>query len=330
MDQLITSLKEYKVSMSFKNKDFNADKPKQYEEFRGMLAKRSNDNVDLFGPESLTKLPNDISSISEDERKELLAVIKDEKEKIKKGYSRVMEKIKKIRQALSNAVLNGSRSGSGKLVVEYYDQLVEIYGGTASAQPLGFGCESSQELCTEITNTENLVLSASQEQSLCSFPSASTDEFAAEHFEGEEGSKLHAPVSIRKKRSSFSDPVQLIDNKRQHLEKGLSARQRDQLLLKESKEDSLFRRELCESIKQSNETFAQAIRAMSSSFIQVAESMRQSVEALSNNTSSMASVPPNSYPQRRNMNYDGDWSAVGQSSAENSTRKHSFQNIINS
>ena len=94
VDQLITSLKEYKVFMSFKNKDFNADKPKQYEEICEMLAKKNHDNVNLFGPESLTKFPNDPSSISEEEKKELLAINKNEKAKIKKGYSRVMEEKK--------------------------------------------------------------------------------------------------------------------------------------------------------------------------------------------------------------------------------------------
>ena len=47
---------------------------------------------------------------------------------IKKGYSRVMEKIKELRQRFSNAVTAGSRSGSGKLVMEFYDTMVQIWG----------------------------------------------------------------------------------------------------------------------------------------------------------------------------------------------------------
>ena len=138
-------------------------------------------------------------------------------------------KKKKIRQAFSSAVLNGSRSGSGKLVVEYYDQLVEIYGGTASTQPLRFGCESSQQSSsTDDTGTGSLSLSAGQEQSSCSFINlsctpATTDEPSAEDFEGQEGNLFQTPVSKDKKRNCPKDPVQLIDDKRQHLEKSLSA-----------------------------------------------------------------------------------------------------------
>ena len=47
---------------------------------------------------------------------------------IKKGYSRVMEKIKELRQRFSNAVTARSRSGSGKLVMEFYDTMVQIWG----------------------------------------------------------------------------------------------------------------------------------------------------------------------------------------------------------
>ena len=54
-----------------------------------------------------------------------------------------MEKIRKRRQSFSLAVISGSRSSSGKLVMEYYDALVGIWGGSASTEALKFGCESS-------------------------------------------------------------------------------------------------------------------------------------------------------------------------------------------
>ena len=45
------------------------------------------------------------------------------KDLIKIGYKRVMEKTKELRQKFSKAVTNGTRSGSGKLVMEFYDDL---------------------------------------------------------------------------------------------------------------------------------------------------------------------------------------------------------------
>ena len=74
-----------------------------------------------------------------------------------------------LKQALSSAMLKGSRSGSGKLVVEFYDQLAEIYGSIASTRLLRFGCEFSQQSSMEDTNTENLSFSAGWEQSFLPF-----------------------------------------------------------------------------------------------------------------------------------------------------------------
>ena len=39
------SMKEYKVSMSINNKEFNTDKFKKYEDIRETLPKKCNDNV---------------------------------------------------------------------------------------------------------------------------------------------------------------------------------------------------------------------------------------------------------------------------------------------
>ena len=43
----------------------------------------------------------------------------------------MMKKIKLLRQKFSNAVTTGSRKGSGKLVVEFYDVIVKIMGRIA-------------------------------------------------------------------------------------------------------------------------------------------------------------------------------------------------------
>ena len=57
-------------------------------------------------------------------------------EEIKEGYNRVMEKIKEIRQGYFTAVTTGSRSGSGKIVYQYFDTLKLIYRWSPSIDPL--------------------------------------------------------------------------------------------------------------------------------------------------------------------------------------------------
>ena len=50
----------------------------------------------------------------------------------------------------------------------------------------------------------------------------------------------------------------LIENKRRHLEKRLSQSQGDDILLKEAKEEGLFKIEFCQVIKNSNKLFDDA------------------------------------------------------------------------
>ncbi|PFX19644.1 hypothetical protein AWC38_SpisGene15925 [Stylophora pistillata] len=122
VDDLLRALSEFKANMEYRNVDFNADKNKQYEAVRNTIARKySSGDVDLFGPEGTTAIPEDVE---ESQRKELVEKVKSEKALVKKGYSRVMEKIKELRQKVSNAVTMGSRSGSGKLVIEFYDVML--------------------------------------------------------------------------------------------------------------------------------------------------------------------------------------------------------------
>ena len=142
IDDLLRSLGQFKSNMEYRNVDFNADKTKQYEAVRDAMARKYYAiDVSFFGPETTSPIPEEIE---ESEKEELLNIIKNEKAMIKKGYSRVMEKIKELRQRFSNAVTAGSRSGSGKLVMEFYDTMVQIWGGSPSTEPLSFGIESSE------------------------------------------------------------------------------------------------------------------------------------------------------------------------------------------
>ena len=74
-------------------------------------------------------------------------------------------------------------------------------------------------------------------------------------FEGESPSGSDGKKSCKGKKWAFSNPVpKLIDNERKYLDRQLSASQRDQLLINESKEDSQFKKDIAEAIRQANET----------------------------------------------------------------------------
>ena len=61
---------------------------------------------------------------------------------IKQGYKRILEKIKEIRQKFSSVITTDTRWGSGKVILEHFDTLSEIYGGSPAVQPLNFGVDT--------------------------------------------------------------------------------------------------------------------------------------------------------------------------------------------
>lgn len=124
IEVFIDSLLEYKTEMSYKGIDFDGDKPMQYKEIHLVMAKIYNEDIFMFGPLCVDQLPDGFNEMPQEEKDMAKEVIKVAKELIAKGTKRVMEKVKEIRQAFSKAVISGKRSGSGKIVFEFYDKLV--------------------------------------------------------------------------------------------------------------------------------------------------------------------------------------------------------------
>ena len=169
-----------------------------------------------------------------------------------------MEKVKEIRQSFSKATVSGSRSGSGKIVYEFYDKLVLLWGGSASTSSLAYGvsgddfeedenrgCHSPEDYQSNL-NSEMEV--GHGEPSQVEGPNQESDD--------SNDIELVTPTNKRK----ANCVTQLIDNNRKHLERSLSASQRDQLLIKEAAQ---FRKDLSDAMRQSRETFAQSIKDVS-------------------------------------------------------------------
>ena len=116
VENLIRCSTNYKGKMEFSNKEFNADKAQQYEEVRKGVTRTYEQQPSYFGPESLS------SVVSSD-------ALKTQKNLIKKGYQRVLEKIKELRQNFQN-ILAGRRSGNAKISDRYYEHLLRIWGGS--------------------------------------------------------------------------------------------------------------------------------------------------------------------------------------------------------
>lgn len=263
---LIKAIKQYKTEMEFKNLDFNADKQKQYEEVRLILAKDY--DVCYFGVHH---------------SKHEAGLTEKDIDSIKVGHKRIMEKTKELRQKFSHSVTTGSRSGSGKLVMEFYDDLKTIWGGSASTNPLPFGIdnhdhEKSNHPVDNVTDdyddTSDASLTFSDSRNVSTDQDLTHDLITSPEPECEVASEN---IDRSKKKRKNDAVIKLIDNKRKNLEKGLSARERDNILLRESKEESLFRKELCDTLRESNAAFANAVNSMGSAMTSIAQCMNQTL-----------------------------------------------------
>ena len=73
--------------------------------------------------------------------------------------------------------------------------------------------------------------------------------------------------------------TKFIDEKRRHLERRLSASQRDPFLIKEAKEDRLEKKELREMLKSS--TLTSALKNMSETMLNMSNAIAKTMENLS-------------------------------------------------
>ena len=150
VEDLLKCLGQYQTTIEFKGKNFNAEKPRQYEEVRGLMVKMNESYTTLFGPADITNIRTDAG---EGEVERIEKERRTGSEQFKQGYKRIMKKIKMIRQSFSHAVINGRRSGSGKIVLEHYGTLTDLFSGSVSVEPLTFGLErSSSSIYTNINS----------------------------------------------------------------------------------------------------------------------------------------------------------------------------------
>ena len=71
------------------------------------------------------------------------------------------------------------------------------------------------------------------------------------------------PANTGKCKVGGSIIPRLIDNKRKHLERNLSAAQRDQIFMKEMKNDAEFRKDLLQTVRKSNDCFSNSVKEIS-------------------------------------------------------------------
>ena len=285
IENLIVSLQSYKTQMEYQNVDFDGDRPAQYSWLRDEMSKLYKEDTSIFGPTSPTAPSASWSTMSKKEKEAYTKQNKSESELVKKGYARVREKVKEIRQSFSQAVINGKRSGSGKIVYEFYDELIKIWGGAAATKPLSFGVNTETlnddlESCKDDQLQQDDQSFLPGEDEIFGSDEDENDELFAAGKKSELLSDEESQSKDGRKRKIVNQVPKLIDNKRKHLEKTLSAAQRDGLLLNEAKEESKFRKDLADATREATSCFSKALKDVSSSMAQVGCGLSRSIEMM--------------------------------------------------
>ena len=230
-------------------------------------------------------------------------------------------------------MISGTRSGSGKVVYEHYDSLKLIRGGSANTQPHplqtgvdgsiivanmeGKDSDSSPDIeCGQSNNQsdyEDDLESEADDSSPCiDFQTSyclpnSPSEGSKSDTSSNAVSQKQIPVrqrkrSLEKQETPTSIVPKLVDNKRKHMERALSAAQRDGILLNDAKEDKVFRKEMVEVMKTSSESFASALERVGDSMILISNSLIRSMEMLAQSLSA-----PHGMQQHQAFNFQNQY-----------------------
>ena len=150
---------------------------------------------------------------------------------------RVLAKIKKIHQQFSETVNQGGlSSGSSKVVISNFDLLMQIYGGSSAVEALSYGVSSTQELLDSdvILGGEDVNFNRRRRSECSETEYEDADENEETPDQNPVVTVNSAPVPAPVPTPATKRPLapaaaipRLIDNKRKHMEKSLSAAQRD-------------------------------------------------------------------------------------------------------
>ena len=253
VQSLLRNVKEYKSSMEFKGVDFEADLVVLYEEIRKLMAL----DFEGFGEVHVSECSKPLQDMNEKELKEFNDMVKLEKVQIKKGYDRVKEKIKTLRQDYRTAVNTGTWSGSGRIIRDNWEELTDIWAGSPATKPMKSGCS------TKVINENSFGdLNDIEDEEMNENMAVEMELNISESVEFDDS---QTSVNPNKRSSSTNATPKFVENKRKKLEKQLSAKQRDMILIDASKKEIELKTNIANGLLDSNKTINVAVSKMADS-----------------------------------------------------------------
>ena len=126
VEVLLKVLRDTKSNMEGKGLDFEGDLVKLYADIRKVMAEKYPESN--FGPKETMQPSVEIEEMSKEDYKEFKKKVDEQERAIKLGYERIKAKVKKLRSGFQKCVAESTRSGSGRVIKDNWDTLVEIWG----------------------------------------------------------------------------------------------------------------------------------------------------------------------------------------------------------
>ena len=279
VEALLFNIEEYKAAKTYEGTDFEADVVTFYSSLREMMA--SVFPVTDFGPVQVTLKTTE--GMTREELLEYKRKSEVEEKQIKDGYNRIKSKVKELRRGYKNAADSGSRSGSGRIIAEYFDILKEIWGGSPAVTAL-----SSAIASQDTSQNKEEPDSDSETEDLDQQPEKRDQNKTEEQKETEDQTKIDVN-NLQKYR----------DHKRSHMVKKIPSEQRDMILIDISREELHIKNKmfatLTKQIEQSDNNMKAMIESVKSVGNGIKEGLAMLAQSLSNFAPQQTAQPPPTY-----------------------------------
>jgi hypothetical protein len=212
----------------------------------------------------------------------------------------VKEKIKALRQDYRNAVNTGTRSGSGRIIRDNWEDLTEIWAGSPATKAIDNGCTTRE------INGENIstgFVETDDEETFMNSLFEKEDDANSQVKQPElqdvennsESEESDSTLDSRKRIVPVNSTPKFVDNKRKKLEKQLSAKQRDMVLMNAAKKEIDSKTSIAHGLLESNKGINSAMSKMADSISSLGTGLVQGfgllAQALSQNQQQQQNHP---------------------------------------
>ena len=279
-EYFLDALKAFKRQKLGEGLEWDSDKVVLFENIRVTLAAEWPDD---FGKPETTQPDKPMEDMTKDEYKKYAEIVKEDKEMIRIGYKRIANKFKALKQSYGKDCKDGLRSGAGQLTAKFWHDCHELWGGSAGTEALDFGIETQS--ASNANDMNNLDVEENGDLTTTLLEADSDSD------EDESG------ANRAKRKKSYQTPKHFVDNKREKLQKGLTQKAKQDILLQHSREQLDLQQEMVKAMNQKDASLDTAIKSMADSTAVLCNTLATTMHALTDRMNNHGNALPFAQPQ---------------------------------